>query len=74
TIMAYNIFFTTHEKMPEDVVYNLVKALHASKATLVSGHPIFNDFEPGRMTEEIGVPYHAGAIKFYKEIGQWPPK
>ena len=74
TIMAYNIFFSTNAKMPDDVVYDLVKMLHASKDDLVKGHPIFRNFEPGQMNEEIGVPWHPGAIKFYKEIGQWPPK
>lgn len=74
TVLAYNIFFTTNDKMPEDVVYNLVKMLHGNKEALVAGHPIFRGFEPGKMNEEIGVPWHPGAIKFYKEIGQWPPK
>ena len=74
TVMAYNIFFSTSAKMPDDVVYNVVKMLHASKADLVKGAPVFRGFEPARMTEEIGVPWHPGALKFYKEIGQWPPK
>ena len=74
TIMAYNVFFSTHDKMPEDVVYNIVKALHDNKETLVAGHPVFRGFNPKEMTEEIGVPWHPGAIKFYKEAGQWPPK
>lgn len=74
TILAYNIFFSTHSKMPDDIVYNIVKTLHDNKAALVAGHPVFRGFEPKAMTEEIGVPWHPGAIKFYKEIGQWPPK
>ena len=74
TIMAYNIFFTTNDKMPDDVVYNVVKMFHASKDDLVKGHPVFRGFDPKAMSEEIGVPWHPGAIKFYKEIGQWPPK
>lgn len=74
TVMAYTIFFSTHKNMPEDVVYNLVKTIRASKDDMVKGTPALAAFEPGRMTEEIGVPWHPGAIKFYKEIGQWPPK
>jgi TRAP transporter TAXI family solute receptor len=74
TIMAYSIFFSTGAQMPEDVVYDIVKAIHAGKEDLVKGHPVFRSFDTSRMTEEIGVPWHPGAIKFYKEIGQWPPK
>jgi TRAP transporter TAXI family solute receptor len=73
TVMVYSCFFTTNEKMPEDVVYNVVKTLHANKPALVAGAPVFREFDPKRMAEEIGVPWHPGAIKFYKEIGQWPP-
>jgi TRAP transporter TAXI family solute receptor len=74
TILAYSIFFTTNEKMPDDIVYNVVKGLHANKEYMIKGHPVFRGFDPNRMTEEIGVPWHPGAIKFYTEIKQWPPK
>ena len=74
TVMAYNVFFTTNVKMPDDVVYDVVKILHVSKAEMVKGAPVFREFQPDRMAEDIGVPWHPGAIKFYREMGQWPPK
>src|SRR5436305_1521863 len=74
TIMAYDIFFSTNAKTPDELVYDVVKTLHSNKEELVKGQPVFKDFDPNRMTEEIGVPWHPGAIKFYKEIGQWPAK
>ena len=37
--------------------------------------PPLNLMKKDAMAQEIeGVEYHAGAIKYYKEIGQWPPK
>jgi TRAP transporter TAXI family solute receptor len=74
TILAYSIFLSTHAKMPDDVVYNVVKAIHAGKEDMIKGHPIFRTFNPAQMNEEIGVPWHPGAVKFYQEIKQWPPK
>jgi uncharacterized protein len=74
TIMAYNVFFSTSDKTPDDVVYDVVKMLHDSKDDMVKGHPVFRNFDPKVMAEEIGVPWHPGAIKFYKETNQWPPK
>jgi uncharacterized protein len=74
TIIAYNIFFSTGSKMPDDVVYNVVKVIHGGKDEMIKGHPVFRGFDPNRMSEEIGVPWHPGAIKYYQEIGQWPPK
>jgi TRAP transporter TAXI family solute receptor len=73
TMITYNTFFSTNAKTPDDLVYNIVKTLHENKAALQAGTPIFGDFEPKGMTQEIGVPWHPGAIRFYKETGQWPP-
>jgi hypothetical protein len=71
--MTYSIYFTTHAKMPDDVVYKMVKMLHESYDDLVKITPVLNRFDPKNMTEKVDVQWHPGAIKFYTELGQWPP-
>jgi TRAP transporter TAXI family solute receptor len=73
TVIEYSVFFDTHVNMADSVVYDIAKTIHAGKDDLIKGHPVFRSFKPDRMTEEIGVPWHPGAIKYYKEIKQWPP-
>ena len=74
TVIEYSVFFSTHKDMPDDLVYTIAKTIHGGKGDMMKGHPVFRSFRPDSMTEGIGVPWHPGAIKFYKEINQWPPK
>ena len=56
-------------KTPADVVYKLVKALYQNKSILVKSHKAFNGFIPDKMHPDLGIPYHEGALKFYREKG-----
>jgi hypothetical protein len=74
-IVSYgvNLFASTHT--PDDVVYKLVKAMHEHAAEFGKVFPPLRLFKADAMAQVIaGVDYHPGAIKYYKEIGQWPPK
>ena len=73
-VMIYSMFFMTNDKLDAELAYKLVKALHESKDMLAAAHPVLRGFDPGRMSEQSETPFHDGAIKFYREIGQWPPK
>lgn len=75
TIIGFDFLILVNSKVSDDVVYKSAKALHANKKSLVAGHGVFNAFRPGQMAKKgLAVPYHPGAVKFYKEVGQWPPK
>jgi TRAP transporter TAXI family solute receptor len=56
----------------EDMVYNAVKALWEKEADLLAGGPFWNGFTKENMGKDVGLTYHPGAIKFYKEMGVWP--
>jgi TRAP transporter TAXI family solute receptor len=58
--------------VPDEIVYQFVKALHANKKDLAAGHPAFNAYQPDNAAKlQPTLPHHPGAIKFYKEIGAW---
>jgi TRAP-type uncharacterized transport system substrate-binding protein len=73
-VMGYSAYLATHDKQPEQLVYNLTKTIHASRAELVAVAPQLARFDGKKMSEQNAVPYHPGAVKFYTEAGQWPPK
>ena len=72
--MVYSIFLMTNSHVPNDVVYAATKAIYENKPLLQAITAIMKEFEPNMMAEAATIPYHPGAEKFYKEIGQWPPK
>jgi len=58
--------------VPDDVVYQFVKAMRENKKDLVAGHPNFNQFnETAAGKAQPTLPHHPGAIKYFKEVGIW---
>jgi TRAP transporter TAXI family solute receptor len=69
-IMSYDIILVASTHTKDDIVYQTVKAMHAGKQKLVAITPVLRDFDPAKMhTDYPGLPYHSGALKFYKEAG-----
>lgn len=67
-MVQYHIVIVTHAGVKDDVVYNLLKTLHANKAALAEGHPSFRATAPDNFGMNHGdLKYHPGAIKFLKE-------
>lgn len=75
-IMSYDYLMLTNTKVPDEVVYKVVKAMHDNQADLAASFPALKSFSPDHMAKafESGVKFHPGAIRLFKETGQWPPK
>jgi TRAP transporter TAXI family solute receptor len=74
-LVSYGVNLFASSKTPDDVVYKVVKAMHENAGDFGKVFPPLRLFDKNAMAQVIvGVSYHPGAIKYYKEIGQWPPK
>jgi TRAP transporter TAXI family solute receptor len=74
-VYAYDYLVLASSKVPDDAVYKLTKIMHENKDALAAGFAALRGFDPKRMAKNTApVQFHPGAIKFYQEVGQWPPK
>jgi TRAP transporter TAXI family solute receptor len=67
------IGFFTHVvascKLPADQVYAMTKTIAQNTQTLATVAKDIGKLQPVGMAADIGVPFHPGAAKFYKEAG-----
>ena len=60
----------TSAKVPEHVVYTLVKAVFENFDTFKKLHPAFGALKKEEMVKDgLSAPLHPGAVKYYKEAG-----
>ena len=67
------IVYSTHMvvacSLPEQTAYTMVKTMAANVADMVAINKAMDGLTPKMMAEDIGVPTHPGAVKYYKEVG-----
>lgn len=66
--------FMTRADINDEVIYEICKALFAHPEELDQIHPNFKQFSKNPVSSLVTVPYHPGAIKYYKEKGLWTPE
>jgi len=74
-VQTIDVVITVGAHVKDEVVYEFVKAMRTNKKELAEGHPNFNRFDPddaGKIQPRL--PFHPGAIKYFKEAGIWRGK
>ncbi len=70
TMLGFDYLIIVGAKVADEVAYKSVKALYGNKKGLIAGHGVLRGFSPKLMGKKgIGVDYHPGAVKFFKEAG-----
>lgn len=69
TKIGYAAHLIVSCKLPEDRVYTMMRAIQDNLRDLVAVNKAMEGITPAAMGEDIGVPFHPGAKKFYVERG-----
>lgn len=68
TVAITNIL-VTHDKVSDEVAYQMTKLMFDNLGRLASSHSAAKDIQLQTATENLPIPLHPGAERFYKEVG-----
>jgi len=70
TTFGVGATFVSSAKVPEDVIYHVVKAVFDNFEDFKRLHPAFENLKKEEMVKDgLSAPLHPGAVKYYKEAG-----
>jgi len=74
TVGVYN-FGIARKDLPESLVYGIMKAVLENNAQMVNGHAAAKDTRVENWSRNTFLPFHPGAVRYYKEKGiDLPPQ
>jgi len=68
-VIGYATHIVASCDLPEEMVYKMTKTMAANVTDMAASNKAISGLTPKIMAEDIGVPFHKGALKFYKEAG-----
>jgi TRAP transporter TAXI family solute receptor len=66
-VYSFDNVMIASAKVPDDLIYKLLDLMEKNKDELVAVQPVLREFTPAFGYKQYGVPYHPGALKFFKE-------
>jgi len=66
-VYSYDNMLFTNAKVKDDIVYKIVETMESNKADLVAVQPALRDFSPADLYKQYDIPYHPGALKYFKD-------
>jgi TRAP transporter TAXI family solute receptor len=73
-VVAIPNILWTHKDLDVDTAYQVVKALVENYREMIPALADFGQWTPARAVRFLGIPFHPGAIKYYREKGLWSPE
>lgn len=66
---AITNILVTHDEVPEETVYQMTKLMFENLDTLKAAHAAANAMDPAKAAENLPIPLHPGAERYYREAG-----
>ena len=66
-VIGYATHIVVACNLPEQLVYNMVKTMAGNVSDMAAVNKAITGLTPKMMAEDVGVPLHPGAAKYYKE-------
>ncbi len=74
-VAEYPFYLVAAQSLSTEAAYQIVKVLWEKNAELFPIHARLRQWvKENYVDESATIPYHPGAVKFYKEVGAWSPK
>jgi TRAP-type uncharacterized transport system substrate-binding protein len=59
----------THAKVPDELICKFIETLDNNKADLVAVQPVLREFSAAGLYKKYDIPYHPGAVKYFRDKG-----
>jgi TRAP transporter TAXI family solute receptor len=71
-VYSFDNLLITNTKVSDDLVYKIIDVLLKNKADLVAVQPVLREMSLEVMYKQYDMPYHPGALKYFKEHNAKP--
>jgi TRAP transporter TAXI family solute receptor len=73
-LVAYDLYLGTGRGVPDAAVEAVLKGVWENVDKLAPVHPVLKEWTRERAVDpDVTIPYHPGAVRFYRERGVWKP-